>query len=89
MKFKKHDMESEGSPAHEGAESKDFESKEPPSDAELDMHYKTLMDAEAVKGNPHIMKHLTPHMEKKMGHMKKITNLDQLKEHVKQKRMEK
>lgn len=55
---------------------------------ELDMHHRTLMDAEAVKGNAHIMKQLKPHMEKKMGHLKKIMTLDDLKEVAKKKSME-
>lgn len=63
--------------------------KEAPSEHELDMHYDSLMKAEAVKGNPHIMKHLKPHMEKKAGHIKKITSIDELKKVVKQKSMEK
>lgn len=49
------------------------------SDHELDMHHDCLMKAEAVKGNPNIMKQLGPHMEKKMGHMQKITSIAGLK----------
>lgn len=69
-------------------ESADEDAKEPPSEHELDMHHKTLMDAEAVQGNPHLMKHLKPHMEKKMGHMEKIMSLAQLKAVAKKKAME-
>jgi hypothetical protein len=58
------------------------------SEHELDMHHRTLMDAEAVKGNPHIMKQLQPHMEKKMGHLKKIMTMDDLKAVAKKKSME-
>jgi len=79
----------EGSPEEEMTEPASEEAKEPLSEHELDMHHDTLMKAEAVKGNPHIMKQLKPHMAKKMGHMQKITSLDALKEHVKQKRMDK
>ena len=89
MKKHKDTMGAEESRVVEAAEPTETEQKDAPAEHELDMHYKTLMDAEAVKGNPHIMKHLTPHMEKKMGHMKKITSLEGLKEHVKQKRMAK
>jgi hypothetical protein len=53
----------------------------------LDQHHETMMKADAIKANPHIMKHLMPHMEKKMAAMKKtmgehekITSIDQIKE---------
>lgn len=75
---------------HENAESGAEEHKEPPSDHELDMHYETMMKAEHIKNDPHIMKHLKPHMEKKMGHMKKImggekiTSIDGLKKKAKE-----
>jgi hypothetical protein len=78
----------EGSPTHESAETGDMEHAEPPSEHELDMHYETLMKAEAVKGNGNIMKHLGPHMEKKKGHIKKITSIAELKRVAKQKAME-
>lgn len=62
----------EGSPAEEMSESHAEEMKEAPSEHELDMHHDTLMKAESIKSNPHIMKHLEPHMAKKMGHMQKL-----------------
>lgn len=39
-------------------------------DHTLDRHHTTLMDAHAIKQNPHIMKHLKPHLEKKAADMK-------------------
>jgi hypothetical protein len=78
----------EGSPEEEMSEPKSEEMKEPLSEHELDMHHDTLMKAEAIKGNPHIMKQLKPHMVKKMGHMKKITSLEDLKMVAKKKMME-
>lgn len=69
----------EGSAMEEKMESPADEAKEAPSEHELDMHHDTLMKAEAIKGNPHIMKHLGPHMAKKMGHMQKITSIEGLK----------
>lgn len=54
----------------------------------LDSHHDTLMKADAIKGNPHIMKQLKPHMEKKMGHMKKILSIDGLKAAAKEKMKE-
>lgn len=74
----------EGSPAEEMRESAAMEAKEPPNEHELDSHHDTLMRAEKIKNDPHIMKHLKPHMEKKMGHMKsvmgeKITSTDGLR----------
>ena len=80
----------EGSPAEEMAESASVEAKEPPGEHELDMHHETLMKAEKIRGDKHIMKHLMPHMAKKMAHMKnlmgavgapaeKITSIDGLK----------
>lgn len=42
----------------------------------LDSHHETLMKAEAIKNNPHIMKHLRPHMENKMAEMKKVAGLN-------------
>lgn len=65
----------EGSPMEEKMESAEEERKEPPTEHELDMHHKTLMDAESIRGDAHIMKHLKPHMEKKMGHMKKVMGM--------------
>jgi len=92
VKSKGHDKEAmmaiEGSPKHEMAESPTEEHKEPPSDAELDMHYETMMKAHKIKNDASIMKHLQPHMEKKMSAMKsmgvsdgekKITSIDGLK----------
>ena len=76
----KHDAyNQEGSPEEEKGESAEMERKELP-EHELDAHHKTLMDAEAIKGNPHIMKQLTPHMMKKAGHMKKIMSIQGLKD---------
>lgn len=86
--MKKGKMLVEGSAAEEAAESPAEEAKEPLQDHELDMHHDTLMKAEAIKGNPHIMKQLKPHMEKKMGHMKKITSMDELKKVAKEKSMD-
>lgn len=57
-------------------------------DYELDNHMNDILRAETVKSNPNIMKQLTPHMEKKMGQMKKITSMDELKRVAKQKSME-
>ncbi len=54
----------------------------------LDSHHDTLMKAEAIKGNPHIMKQLKPHIEKKMGVTQKILSIDQLKKVSKQKNLE-
>lgn len=45
---------------------------EAPSDADLDMHYETLMKAESIKGDDAIMKYLDPHMQKKFKTMKKM-----------------
>ena len=70
----------EGSPEHESAESGAMEHAEPPSEHELDMHYDTLMKAEAVKGNPHIMKHLKPHIAKKSTAHKKIESIADIRE---------
>lgn len=84
----------EGSPAEEMAESASVEAKEPPSEHELDMHHETLMKAQKIQKDPHIMKHLRPHMAMKMSQMKgvmksagakepmpaKITSIDGLKD---------
>lgn len=40
----------------------------------LDNHHDTMMKAEAIKANPHIMKHLGPHMAKKAEQMKKVAD---------------
>lgn len=40
----------------------------------LDNHHDTLMKAQAIHNNPHIMKHLQPHMEKKMADLKIAMN---------------
>jgi len=57
----------------------DDSEKEEPSECELDMHYNHLMKAEAVKGNPHIMKYLKPYMEKKSAMHKKIMSIDDIR----------
>lgn len=72
--------------------------KESPSEHELDMHHDTLMKAASIKGDEHLMKHLKPHMHKKMKHMKemmddgeegtKATGLDKLRETARKKRAE-
>lgn len=84
--MKKKDMYSmnvEGSPAEEMAESKSEEMKEAPSEHELDMHHEALMKAEGIKANAHLMKHLEPHMAKKMEHMKKLMPMAPAKEKIK------
>ncbi len=58
------------------------------ADSVLDSHHDTLLKAEAIKNNPHIMKQLKPHIEKKMGMTQKILSIDQLKKVSKQKNME-
>lgn len=82
----------EGSPSHEASESAAVEKAEPPSEHELDMHYETMMKAQKIKKDPHIMKHLGPHMDKKMEHMqsmmgehsaKPITSIQGLKDKYK------
>lgn len=45
---------------------------EMPSEHELDMHHDTLLKAEGIKANAPLMKHLKPHMAKKMGQMKAV-----------------
>lgn len=57
-------------------------------DYELDNHMNDILRAESVKANPHIMKQLAPHMEKKVGQIKKITSLDELKSVAKAKSLE-
>lgn len=54
----------------------------------LDSHHETLMKADAIRGNDHIMKQLKPHMEKKMGAMQKILSIDGLKKAAKKKQLE-
>ena len=60
----------------------------PPEEHTLDMHMNDLLRAESVRANSKIMKYLKPHMEKKMGEIKKITSLDELKSVVKAKALE-
>ena len=55
----------------------------PPDKHELDAHMSTLIQAEKIKGDKHIMKHLAPHMVKHGKATKKILSLDELKKHVK------
>jgi hypothetical protein len=80
----------EGSPQHEKLEGPKVEGmehdsgQEPPDEYALDNAHKTLMDAENIKGNHHMMKHLKPHMEKKMGAMKKIMSIADLKKAAKE-----
>lgn len=86
----------EGSAQEEMLESPSEEAKEP-SEHELDMHHDTLMKAASIKGDESLMKHLKPHMHKKMKHMKDMmddgtdsgkTGLDKLRETAKKKRAE-
>jgi len=58
--------------AEEMSEPASESAKEPPAEHELNMHHETLMKAEQIKNDPHIMKHLKPHMEMKMKHMKQV-----------------
>ena len=66
-----------------------MENEEPgeamPDKHTLDRHMSTLVDAEKIKGDPMMMKHLGPHMEKHQKAMSKITSLDQLKQVAKKK----
>lgn len=41
-----------------------------PSEAELDGHHDTLVKAEKIRADQGLMKHLGPHMEKKLAHAK-------------------
>ena len=59
-----------------------------PEKHELDRHMSTLVDAEKIKADPNMMKHLRPHMEKHQQAMHKITSLDQLKAVAKKKQSE-
>lgn len=64
-----------------------------PSDQELDDHHSILMKAEGIKANKGLMKHLQPHMQKKLAHAKaalgkaaepkkKFKSLDDVKKHA-------
>ena len=59
-----------------------------PEKHELDRNMSTLVDAEKIKADPKMMKHLRPHMEKHQAAMHKITSLDQLKMVAKKKQSE-
>lgn len=41
-----------------------------PTEHELDSHHDTLVKAEKIRADHGLMKHLGPHMEKKMAHAK-------------------
>lgn len=89
-KSKMHEMEPAGV-----MDTASEEAKEPMSEHELEMHHDTLMKAEHIKSQPHVMKQLKPIMEKKMGHMKslmsegyggeKIDSIEKLKHAAKKK----
>jgi len=64
----------EGQPANPEGESAEEERKEKPTVHELDMHHRTLVDAEEIRNDPHIMKHLVPHMQKKATALKMAMN---------------
>lgn len=72
----------------EGPKVEGMDDDKVPDEHELDMHMNDILRAEGVKANHKIMKHLKPHMEKKMEQMKKITSIDELKRVAKQKSME-
>ena len=61
------------------------ENKEPPApeDYELEDAARTLTRAEEIKADPHMMKHLQPHLEKKAKVYKSLSELRQMGEAVK------
>lgn len=69
----------EGSPAEEASESPEYEKHE------LDRHMNTMIDAEKIKGDAKLMKHLAPHMEKHKAAVHKITSLTDLRAVAKKK----
>lgn len=66
--MKKHEAKSE---MEIGSVEKD-ESKEAPSEMELEMHAQDLMKAHKIKTNKSLMGHVAKHMKKKKMHMEEM-----------------
>lgn len=84
MKYTKVKAQIEGSPAEEASESAAEESAEP-KDYEIESAANHLMEAEKVKANPKLMKHVAMHLAGKKEAIKKITSLKELKAIAKEK----
>lgn len=69
------DMEKHEMPMHEMDDSED----EAPHEMELEGHARTLMEAEKIKEDEKLMKHLHNHFAKKEKHIKSIQELKKIK----------
>ncbi len=76
----------EGSAAEEASESAAEEKNEKdPEPYEIESAANHLMEAEKVKANPKLMKHVAYHLSQKQQAMKKISSLKELKAVAKKK----
>ncbi len=64
-------------------DAKEGKEPSPPEDYELEDAARTLTRAEEIKADPHMMKHLGPHLAKKAKAYKSLSELKQMSDSVK------